>query len=237
MAKRHYIPITSDVPGVSDSKCAFIRKVIRTALAAEGVDFPCEIDVELTDDDDELMLATRQGQAIRFKETDIRSMGRNSMGVKSFDLAENDEVISVARIEAGKQVLAITQNGYGKRTDVSEFRVQSRGGKGIMAMRLTDKTGLMAAQLLVSEDEDIMLITDDGTIIRMPVSDISVIGRVSQGVRVMRVEEGSRIVCVTATERDEDEQDESEDGQTEADSLDMDVGGENSETQPEETDE
>ena len=159
------------------------------------------------------------------------------MGVKSFDLAENDEVISVARIEAGKQVLAITQNGYGKRTDVSEFRVQSRGGKGIMAMRLTDKTGLMAAQLLVSEDEDIMLITDDGTIIRMPVSDISVIGRVSQGVRVMRVEEGSRIVCVTATERDEDEQDESEDGQTEADSLDMDVGGENSETQPEETDE
>ena len=195
------------------------------------------IGVELTGDDDELMLATRQGQAIRFKETDIRSMGRNSMGVKSFDLAENDEVISVARIEAGKQVLAITQNGYGKRTDVSEFRVQSRGGKGIMAMRLTDKTGLMAAQLLVSEDEDIMLITDDGTIIRMPVSDISVIGRVSQGVRVMRVEEGSRIVCVTATERDEDEQDESEDGQTEADSLDMDVGGENSETQPEETDE
>ena len=195
------------------------------------------IGVELTGDDDELMLATRQGQAIRFKETDIRSMGRNSMGVKSFDLAENDEVISVARIEAGKQVLAITQNGYGKRTDVSEFRVQSRGGKGIMAMRLTDKTGLMAAQLLVSEDEDIMLITDDGTIIRMPVSDISVIGRVSQGVRVMRVEEGGRIVCVTATERDEDEDDESEDGQTEADSLDMDVGGENSETQPEETDE
>ena len=195
------------------------------------------IGVELTGDDDELMLATRQGQAIRFKETDIRSMGRNSMGVKSFDLAENDEVISVARIEEGKQVLAITQNGYGKRTDVSEFRVQSRGGKGIMAMRLTDKTGPMAAQLLVSEDEDIMLITDDGTIIRMPVSDISVIGRVSQGVRVMRVEEGSRIVCVTATERDEDEDDESEDGQTEADSLDMDVGGENSETQPEETDE
>ena len=200
------------------------------------------IGVELTDDDDELMLATRQGQAIRFKETDIRSMGRNSMGVKSFDLAENDEVISVARIEAGKQVLAITQNGYGKRTDVSEFRVQSRGGKGIMAMRLTDKTGLMAAQLLVSEDEDIMLITDDGTIIRMPVSDISVIGRVSQGVRVMRVEEGSHIVCVTATERDEDEEEASEaDGETmeptEENSLDMDLGGENSENQPEETEE
>ena len=201
------------------------------------------IGVELTDETDELMLATRMGQAIRFSETDIRAMGRNSMGVKSIDLAENDEVISVARVEEGKQVLAITQNGYGKRTDISEFRLQSRGGKGIMAMRLTDKTGLMAAQLLVHEDEDIMLITDDGTIIRMPVSGISTIGRVSQGVRVMRVEDESRIVCVTATERDEDESGEEagEDGNVmepvEQDSLDMDVGEQNSENQPEETDE
>ena len=201
------------------------------------------IGVELTDETDELMLATRMGQAIRFSETDIRAMGRNSMGVKSIDLAENDEVISVARVEEGKQVLAITQNGYGKRTDISEFRLQSRGGKGIMAMRLTDKTGLMAAQLLVHEDEDIMLITDDGTIIRMPVSGISTIGRVSQGVRVMRVEDESRIVCVTATERDEDESGEEagEDGNVmepvEQDSLDMDVGEQNSENQPEETEE
>ena len=201
------------------------------------------IGVELTDETDELMLATRMGQAIRFSETDIRAMGRNSMGVKSIDLAENDEVISVACVEEGKQVLAITQNGYGKRTDISEFRLQSRGGKGIMAMRLTDKTGLMAAQLLVHEDEDIMLITDDGTIIRMPVSGISTIGRVSQGVRVMRVEDESRIVCVTATERDEDESGEEagEDGNVmepvEQDSLDMDVGEQNSENQPEETDE
>ena len=103
-------------------------------------------------------------------------------------------------------MLAITQKGYGKRTEIDEFRQQSRGGKGIMAMRLTEKTGLMAAQLLVSDDEDLMLITDDGTIIRMPVSDISVIGRVSQGVRVMRVAEDCRIVGVTCTERDEDEE-------------------------------
>jgi len=169
------------------------------------------IGVEMTDSSCELMLATRMGQAIRFSENDIRAMGRNSMGVRSMDLAEGDEVISVAKVEEGKQVLAITQKGYGKRTELSEFRVQSRGGKGILAMRLTDKTGLLAAQLLVSEDEDIMLITDDGTIIRMPVDGISVIGRVSQGVRVMRVEEGSRIVGVTATERDEEPE---EDAQT-----------------------
>lgn len=171
------------------------------------------IGVELTQGGSELMLATRMGQAIRFSEDDVRPMGRNSMGVRSIDLAEGDEVISVAKVEEGKHVLAITQNGYGKRTEISEFRTQSRGGKGILAMRLTEKTGLMAAQMLVDENEDIMLITDDGTIIRMPVDGISVIGRVSQGVRVMRVEDESRIVGVTATERDEDAPEETEDAE------------------------
>ena len=181
------------------------------------------IGVELTQGESELIMATRMGQSIRFSENDIRAMGRNSMGVKSFDLAEDDEVISVAKVEEGKQVLAITQKGYGKRTELDEFRVQSRSGKGIMAMRLTEKTGLLAAQLLVSEDEDLMLITDDGTIIRMPVSDISVIGRVSQGVRVMRVAEESRIVGVTVTEREEAESEneapEAAEGEAQTDGL------------------
>ena len=168
------------------------------------------IGVELTKGDSELIMATRMGQAIRFAESDVRAMGRNSMGVKSIELAEGDEVIAVAKVEEGKHVLAITQNGYGKRTEIDEFRTQTRGGKGIMAMRLTEKTGLMAAQLLVDEDEDVMLITDDGTIIRMPVSGISVIGRVSQGVRVMRVEGESRIVGVTATEREEEQAEDTE---------------------------
>ncbi|MBQ2948499.1 MAG: DNA gyrase subunit A [Clostridia bacterium] len=176
------------------------------------------IGVELTKGESELMMATRMGQAIRFSENDVRAMGRNSMGVRSIDLSEGDEVIDVAKVEEGKQVLAITQNGYGKRTELEEFRCQTRGGKGILAMRLTEKTGLLAAQLLVSEDEDIMLITDDGTIIRMPVNGISVIGRVSQGVRVMRVEDESRIVGVTATEREE-EADEASEAAEEADKL------------------
>ena len=168
------------------------------------------IAVELTKGESDLMMATRMGQAIRFNEGDVRAMGRNSMGVRSIDLSEGDEVIALAKVEEGKQVLAITQNGYGKRTEIDEFRTQTRGGKGILAMRLTEKTGLMAAQMLVDEDEDIMLITDDGTIIRMPVSGISVIGRVSQGVRVMRVEGESRIVGVTATEREEETTEETE---------------------------
>ena len=154
-------------------------------------------------------------------------MGRNSMGVRSIDLAEGDEVISVAKIEEGKKVLAITQNGYGKRTEIEEFRCQTRGGKGILAMRLTEKTGLLAAQMLVDDDEDVMLITDDGTIIRMPVGGISVIGRVSQGVRVMRVEGESRIVGVTATEREEEEaQDVQENADAQAEAVSEDVQSE-----------
>ena len=182
------------------------------------------IGVELTKGDSDLMMATRMGQAIRFAESDVRAMGRNSMGVRSIDLAEGDEVIAVAKIEEGKKVLAITQNGYGKRTEIEEFRCQSRGGKGILAMRLTEKTGLLAAQMLVDDDEDVMLITDDGTIIRMPVGGISVIGRVSQGVRVMRVEGESRIVGVTATEREEEEaQDAQENADAQAEAVSEDV--------------
>ncbi len=193
---------------------ANLRKVGLIAIALREDDEL--IGVELTQGESELMMATRQGMAIRFSENDVRAMGRNSMGVRSIDLSDGDEVISVCKVEEGKRVLAITQDGYGKRTEIDEFRVQSRGGKGIMAMRLTERTGLLAAQLLVSDHEDLMLITDDGTIIRLPVSDISIIGRVSQGVRVMRVAEGSRIVGVTATERE----DEAEETAQEADVTD-----------------
>ncbi len=189
------------------------------------------IGVELTSGSDELILATRMGQAIRFSEQDVRAMGRNSMGVRSIDLAQGDEVIDIARVEEGKHVLAITQNGYGKRTEISEFRTQSRGGKGILAMRLTDKTGLLAAQLLVDDEEDLMLITDDGTIIRMPVRDVSIIGRVSQGVRVMRVAEDRRIVGVTATEHDEEESD-----LDTAEGSETDLNDENREDEDEHTD-
>ena len=101
-------------------------------------------------------------------------------------------------------MLSITENGYGKRTDIEEYRLQNRAGKGIKAMNLTEKTGLLAAQLLVSNEEDILLITADGTIIRTPVSDISVHGRNTQGVRLMRVGD-SRIVCVAPAEADEEE--------------------------------
>ena len=168
------------------------------------------IGVALTDGTRDVLLGTRGGMAIRFSETDVRVMGRVSMGVKSIELAEGDEVVAMSIVEEGEQVLSITRNGFGKRTEIDEYRVQSRGGKGIKAMNLTEKTGLLAGQLLVDEDEDILLITDDGTVIRTPVSSISTHGRNTQGVRIMRVEEGSQVVCVAPAEAEEEEEGEAE---------------------------
>jgi DNA gyrase subunit A len=163
------------------------------------------VDVELTDGTQELLIGSRLGKAIRFNESHIRAMGRASMGVRSMQLDEGDTVISMAVIEDGAQVLGITANGYGKRTEIDEYREQGRNGKGIIAINLTDKTGPLAAQLLVQPEEDILLITDDGTIIRTSVADIRVCGRNTQGVRLMRVAEGSQVVGVARAEAEEED--------------------------------
>ncbi len=163
------------------------------------------IAVRLTDGEKELLMGSRNGLAIRFPETDLRPIGRASMGVRSMDLGDGDEVVDISIVEDGKQVLAITEHGYGKRTDIEEYRLQSRAGKGVKAMNLTSKTGLLAAQLLVNDDEDILIITADGTIIRTPVSDISVQGRSTQGVRLMKVGD-SRIVCVAPADAEDEEE-------------------------------
>ena len=162
------------------------------------------IGVTLTDGSRELLLGTRQGMSIRFHEDDVRVMGRTAMGVRSIDLAPGDEVVSMSAVQEGCEVLTISENGYGKRTPEAEYRVQSRGGKGIKAMQLTDKTGPLSALMLVREDEDVMLISDDGTIIRMAVADISTQSRSTQGVRLMRLADSSRVVAVTTTEKIEE---------------------------------
>ena len=136
-------------------------------------------------------------------------MGRASQGVRSMKLREDDAVISMCVVDEDEKVLSITENGYGKRTDPAEYREQGRGGQGVIAMNLTDKTGLLAAQLMISEDEDILLITDDGTIIRTAADSIRICGRATQGVRLMRVGDGSRIVGVARAEK-EDEDDETD---------------------------
>ena len=168
------------------------------------------IGVRRTEGDSDILVGTRDGMSIRFHESDMRPMGRSAMGVRSIDLDEGDEVIDVAFVEEGAQVLSITENGYGKRTDIDEYRLQQRGGKGIKAMNLTEKTGILAAQLLVHDDEDLLLITSDGTVIRTPVNSISVLGRNTQGVRLMRVGEDSKVVCVARAEPEPEEEPEND---------------------------
>ena len=163
------------------------------------------IRVALTDGSYELLLGTRNGMAIRFPETDMRPIGRAAMGVKSIELTGDDEVVDMCPVFDDMKVLSITELGYGKLTEADEYRVQGRGGKGIKAMNLTDKTGRLTCQLLAHEAEDILLITDDGTVIRMPVSSISTLGRNTQGVRLMRVSGGSKVVGVARADAEEED--------------------------------
>jgi len=163
------------------------------------------IGVRLSNGDDEMLVSTRKGKCIRFNERHVRNVGRNSIGVRSMRIADGDEVIDIAAVEPETTVLAITTKGYGKRTDPDEYREQGRGGMGIKAMQLTDKTGDLAAMLFVHEDEDILLITDDGTIIRARAADVRLCGRATQGVRIMRLAEGSTVVGVCRAEKEEEE--------------------------------
>ena len=163
------------------------------------------IGVRLSNGDDEMLVSTRKGKCIRFNERHVRNVGRNSIGVRSMRVAEGDEVIDIAAVEPETTVLAITTKGYGKRTDPEEYREQGRGGMGVKAMQLTDKTGDLAALMFVHEDEDILLITDDGTIIRARAADVRLCGRATQGVRIMRLAEGSTVVGVCRAEKEEEE--------------------------------
>ena len=182
------------------------------------------IGVQLTDGTKEIFLGTKRGMAIRFHETDVRSMGRATTGVKSISLSYGDEVVAMSALEDDAQVLSLTERGYGKRTSIEEYRLQSRAGKGIKAMNLTEKTGLLTGQLMVHEEEDLLMITDDGTIIRTPVSAISIQGRNTQGVRLMRVGEDAHVVCVARAEPEEEIEDEELDGE-ELDIEEADVEG------------
>jgi len=175
------------------------------------------IGVAFTDGTKEIMIGTRGGMAIRFHEDNVRAMGRTASGVRSIDLNDGDEVVSMSPVQETDQILAISEKGYGKRTAAEEYRPQSRGGKGIKAMSVTEKTGYLAALMPVKEDDDLMMIADDGTIIRTAVNDISLLSRNTQGVRVMRLADSSRIVAVTATEKAEEEDEElleNENGET-----------------------
>ncbi len=160
--------------------------------------------------EDNILLATRNGMAICFAETDVRAMGRAATGVRGISLREGDEVIGAEVAVPGKYVLSITENGYGKRTPMEEYlrgdSVQHRGGKGLKNHNITDKTGPVAAVKLVSDEDDILTVSNDGTMIRSHTAGISITGRATQGVRVMRLGEGSKVISVALTEHVEAEE-------------------------------
>ncbi len=167
------------------------------------------ISVNLTDGERDIIVATKNAYAIRFAEKEGRAMGRTTRGVKAIDLRPDDEVISAVVIDAEKEnetVLAVTENGYGKRSNYEEYRVQTRGGKGIFTYKLGEKTGRVTGVVSASEDQDLMLITSEGVVIRMHVDEISRFGRHTQGVRLMKLAEGVKVVSIALTERYQEEE-------------------------------
>ena len=165
------------------------------------------ISVRQTDGSQNILISTHDGYAICFAETDIRPMGRDAVGVRGIRLREGDFVVGAARAREGGMLLSVTENGYGKRTPIEEYirgsgEPQHRGGKGLKSYNCTEKTGPVADCKVVDEDDDLLIISDDGTIIRMDVAEISVYGRATQGVRLMRVSDGSRVISIARTEKE-----------------------------------
>ena len=153
------------------------------------------VGVKYTTGDQEIILATKEGSANRFNEKDVRSMGRAAGGVRGIRLDVEDEVIGMLAAEESMDILTLTEKGYGKRTPVSEYRLCNRGGKGVTNIKITDKNGPVKVVMLVNGTEEIMLISKQGNGIRVKCSDISVIGRATQGVRVIRLEEGDSLAA------------------------------------------
>ncbi|HEX6581040.1 MAG TPA: DNA gyrase subunit A [Actinomycetota bacterium] len=169
----------------------------RTGLAAINLKPGDElIDVKLTDGKDEVFLVSRKGQAIRFKEPLVRPMGRSAAGVIGMRLAEDDEVISLSLSSDGEEMISVSQQGYGKRSPLRDYPLKGRSGKGVIGHQLTKKTGQLAGAFVGSKEQDMFVISSSGIVIRVPASEIRRVGRSSQGVRTMRVEEGAHVVAL-----------------------------------------
>ena len=172
---------------------------IRALTLEEGDEL---ISVIPTTGDEDIIIATYNGMAASFNERDVRPMGRGAVGVRGIRLREGDFVVGAGSASAGEHLLTITEKGYGKRTPIGEYTVRGRGGLGIKNYNVTEKTGRIADVKMVSPGDDILVISDDATIIRMAVDSISVLGRSTQGVRIMRLSEGSRVISIETTERE-----------------------------------
>ena len=164
------------------------------------------IGVRLTDGQQEMILSTLDGQSIRFKEEQVRPTGREAYGVVGMRMDEGDEVVSMEMLSPGASILTVAENGYGKRSPMEEYRLQSRGGKGIITMKATEKTGRVVGVQQVTDEDQLMLVTNNGKIIRLRIKDLRVIGRNTQGVRLIDLEEGERVVSLARLAESEEEE-------------------------------
>jgi DNA gyrase subunit A len=186
------------------------------------------LSVHLTDDRRHVFMGTHQGMGIRFAESDVRSMGRVSAGVRGINLRAGDFVEEVATVdpEAENDILVVTDLGYGKRTRVNEFRLQRRGGFGVTLIRLSKKNGVVAGIRHVHESDEILLVTEGGMLIRMTVAEVRRIGRATQGVRLIRLDEGDRLVSVARAEGASADQEDDVDSEDAIDDTEQDIGAE-----------
>lgn len=180
-----------------------IRKVGKIAIKL--VDDDELISVGLTGGEDEILIASNNGKCIRFSEKDVRLMGRVSQGVKSMDIGKNDLIVDMSVVDPESELITITEYGFGKRSSIAEYRLQTRGGKGVKAGNFNEQTGHLVALKQVSKDEDLMIIADNGVIIRTPIEEISLISRSTKGVKVMKLRDDAKIVSVALALKEDEE--------------------------------
>ncbi len=200
-----YIAMVTKKGTIKRTKVSEFRNTRKSGIIAISIDDDDELAfVRMTTGDQNIFIATRNGFAIQFKETDVRAMGRTARGVRAISMRAGDEVMDMAITEEGTRILTVTETGYGRISPISDYRIQSRGGKGLTNYR-TEKYGKVAATIPVTDDNDIIMIASNGIIIRIYAGDISTFSRPAKGVRVMRVAEGEKILSVGLTEHNEQE--------------------------------
>jgi DNA gyrase subunit A len=191
---------------VKKTSLAEYGNVRSTGIRAINIDEGDElIDVQVCDESSDIVLATADGMSIRFHQGDVREMGRVATGVKGIELSKGDHVIGMVVIRRDATLLVVSEKGYGKRSELSDYRVQKRGGKGIITLKRTDKTGALVALMEVQPEDELMLITRHGVLIRQPVEGIRVISRNTQGVRVMNLDKGDEVVDVARVVNEDEE--------------------------------
>ncbi len=199
-----FITIVTKNGKVKRTNLSLYRNVRKNGLIAIGLDEDDEIaGVRMTDGNAEIFIATRNGMIIRIQENTIRALARSAHGVKAIKLREGDYVVSMARMREGASLLTVTENGYGKRTEIENYRIQNRGGYGLTNYKVDEIRGHVCGIKIVDEDDDIILVSSDGIIIRILASDVRIMGRTAKGVRVMKVTAGAKVVAFTRAEHEE----------------------------------